>query len=236
MKKIFIPTLALLIGITTLTSTHAMAANTASAAEIIAKADTAITTRITTLTKLSASIAKFKHLTSDQQSSLNAKVQSAITAMTTLKAKIDGETDITVLKTDYASITNDYRIYMLVMPSITSIAAADNAMETITIDQATLTTLNTRIIAAQAAGKNVTDVTVAYTDASVKLADAQTQGQSMISAVTSLRPDMGNKTVESSNNAALANGKADRKLMTADLSVIKKDIVTIRTELKSLKA
>ncbi len=234
MKKFLIPTLALTLGVTVL-GAHSVSAATLTSAQIITKSDTAITTRVASLNKLETNITKFKHLTDDEKTSLKATIQTSIDAMNTLKAKIDGETDLTALKADYASITKDYRIYMLVMPSTASIAAADNAMANITTYQATLTKLNTRITTAQTAGKDVTKVQASSDDATAKLTDAQTQSQAVITALTSLQPDMGDATVAASNKTQIAAAKAARKAMTADLSAARKDIAAIRAGLKALK-
>lgn len=235
MKKFLIPIAVFTVGVTVL-GIHPAAAATNTPAQIIAKSDTAITARITSLNTLSAKIAAFKHLTAAEHASLTATIQSSIIAMNALKAKIDNETDLVLLKSDYASIMKDYRVYMVVMPSTSDIAATDTALATITTYQSTLATLQTRITTANTAGENATTVQAAHDNAITKLIDAQTQGQTMITAVTSLKPDMGDKTVEVSNKAAVAAAKTARKAMSADLSAVKKDIATIRSGLKTLKA
>ena len=236
MKKILIPALALVLSIGIFGIHQASAATAATPAQIIAKSDTAITARVNSLNKLETTISKFKHLAADQKTALTATVQSSIDAMNTLKTKIDGETDLATLKTDYASITKNYRIYMLVMPSTATIAATDNAMANITTYLDTLTKLNTRITAAQTAGKNVAAVQAKASDASLKLTDAQSQSQAIITAVTGLKPDMGDKTVAANNKTQLAAAKSARKTLLADLATVRSDIASIRMGLKTLKA
>jgi hypothetical protein len=236
MKKFIIPTLILTIGVGIAGISSVSAATVApTSAQIIAKSDTAIAARIASLNKLSARIAKFKHLTADQVTSLNATVQSSITAMNSLKAKIDGETDLTTLTSDYASITKDYRIYMVVLPDENTIAATDNAIGTIATDQTALATLQARITTATTAGKDTTVVQASYADATAKLADAQTQSNALITAVSSLKVDMGDKTIEASNKTEVAAAKVARTNMLADLAAAKKDIASIRAGLKTLK-
>jgi hypothetical protein len=152
-----------------------------------------------------------------------------------LKTKIDGETDIPTLKSDYDSITKDYRIYMVVVPNAKVLASTDTAMADITTYQSSLASLNTRIAAASATGKNVTAIEGSAADATAKLTDAQTQSQNLVTAVTSLKVDNGDKTVEATNKAQLASVKTAGVAMKADISATAKDIASIRTGLKALK-
>ncbi len=234
MKKLILPAVALAIGFSVF-GVHAASAATATPAQIIAKSDTAIASRLASLNKLSARISAFKHLTADEKTSLQATVQSSIDAMNTLKTKIDGETDAATLKADYASIAKDYRIYMLVLPSVTDIATTDNALANITTYQGTLASLQTRITTATTAGKDTAALQASHDDATAKLTDAQTQGQAMITAVTALKPDMGDKTIAASNKAAIASAKTARRAMLAVLAAARKDITSIREGLKALK-
>jgi hypothetical protein len=234
MKKFLIPGMVLALGIG-VAGIHSASAATLTSAQIIAKSDTAITTRITSLNKVSAKIAAFKHLTSDQKTSLTATVQSSINDMTALKAKIDGETDLATLKADYASITKKYRVYMVVVPSTETIAATDNAMANITTYQADLVTLNAKIAAHKTAGKDVSVQEALSSSATAKLTDAQSQAQSLVSAITSLQVDNGDTTIQTANKTHLATAKTARAAMFADLSAARKDIASIRSGLKSLK-
>jgi hypothetical protein len=233
MNKYIIPTLALAISITVI-PTHQASAATLTQAQLIAKSDTAITARIASLNKLSTNLTKFKHLTTDQRASITGSIQSSINAMTTLKTKIDADTDMTTLETDAASITKDYRIYALVMPSSATLAAADNAMANLATYQTILATLQTKITAATTAGKNTAALQASHDDAAAKLADATTQSQNLINAITGLKPDMGDSTVAASNKVQITAAKTARKAMTADITAARKDIASIRTALKAV--
>ena len=56
---------------------------------------------------------------------LNTNIQTQITALNALKAKIDADTDAAILKTDIQSIAQAYRIFMLIIPQGNIAAAAD---------------------------------------------------------------------------------------------------------------
>jgi hypothetical protein len=216
-------------------STSSVKNSTAKLAAVIKRSDAAITARVTSLTKLSARIAKLKHLTDAQRASLTGSVQTSIDAMNTLKAKVDGDTDLATAKTDYASITKNYRIFAVVVPSESTIAAADNAMATVTTYGATVAKLQTRVTTAKTAGKDVAIIQASLDDATAKLADAQTQGQATITAVTSLKVDGGDKTIQATNKTQLAAAVTARKAMNADIAAARKDIISVRAGLKTLK-
>ena len=234
MKKLIVPTIAL--ALVTMLGVHQASAATTTTAQVIAKSDTAITTRITSLNKAVAHIAKYKNLTDAQKASLTSTVQTTIDAMNTLKAKIDADTDLATVKADYASITKAYRVYLVVLPNTATVAAVDNAMSNITAYQTTIATLNTRINTAQTAGKDVTVVQAASADATVKLTDGQSQANALITAVTSLKVDNGDATVKANNKTQLAAAKAAKKALLADVAAAKKDIASVRSGLKTLKA
>jgi hypothetical protein len=234
MKKFLIPGIVLALGIA-VAGTYSVSAASLTSTQIIAKSDTDIATRIASLNKIITKVSGYKHLTTDQKASITATVQASITEMNILKTKIDGETDIPTLKSDYDSITKDYRIYMVVVPNAKVLASTDTAMADITTYQSSLASLNTRIAAASATGKNVTAIEGSAADATAKLTDAQTQSQNLVTAVTSLKVDNGDKTVEATNKAQLASVKTAGVAMKADISATAKDIASIRTGLKALK-
>lgn len=187
------------------------------------KADAQITARITDLGKLQARIDQMQKLSSEQKTSLNATVQAAIDEMTTLKAKIDADTDGATLKTDIQSIAKSYRVYVLVMPQIQIMTAADRAMD-IAAKMTTLSgQLQTRITAA---------LNVSLTDMNAKIADANVQAQAAVSEVSVLKPDNGDKTVFASNRAALKDARAKIKAATADLVAARKDAGNITKGLR----
>ena len=203
-------------------------------AKLIAQADKEITTRISSLNTLSTRIGQMKNVTAAEISSLTANIQSQITTLTTLKTKIDADTDTTVLRTDLKSITDSIRVYMLVIPQGQIIAASDR-LNTIASDLAAVgTKLQTRITAAQTAGKDVTSMQASLTDLNAKVADAQTQSQNAINGVSALLPDQGNTTTAASNTAALKQARTDIQTGTKDLQAARTDAGNILKAIKAL--
>lgn len=195
------------------------------------KAVKEIDRRIASLNKLIDKINAVKRLTSDQKSVMAAQVQTEITNLTTLKTKIEGDTDIDVLRTDVQSIVKSYRVYALYIPKMAIIAHADKILNLIEGEMATLTEkLQLRINEAKGKGYSVEIMTSLMTERQVKLDDAKNQANAAIVKVTVLTPDgwPGNKTVLEAARDLL---KTARK----DLSDAQKLASQVRVQLVQLK-
>lgn len=215
---------------------NASANQTAALARVIARSDTAITKRITSLDTLSTKIQALKNVPATEKASIAAEVQTNSSNLTTLKAKIDADTDIATARTDAKTITQDYRIYALIIPQGYVVASSDR-IPTIGTMMTTLgAQLQARITAAQIAGKDVTSIQAALNDMSAKVSDANSQAQSAQSGVASLAPDQGNATVAASNKAALVAARANIKTGTQDLKAARADLKTVTQGLRSLHA
>jgi len=186
------------------------------------RADTEITRRITSLSSLVTRLGNMKHLTAAQIASFTNEVNAEISNLTTLKTKIDADTDLTTLKADVKSIVSSYRVYALFLPQINILAAADRALTIVAEFSALETKLQTRIQEVQAAGKDVTSLQTTLTDMQSKITDATNQAQSIISMVTPLTPDgyPGNRTTLQSARGAF-------KTIYADFVAARKDAKTI---------
>ena len=203
-------------------------------AKVISQSDSAISARITALNNLSARVSGLKNVSDTEKTTISNEIQNNISGLTTLKAKIDADTDITVAQTDAKSILGAYRIYALVIPQ-GYIAASGDRINTIVGMMTTISTkLQARITADSTAGKNVTSLQASLTDLNAKLADATTQAADAQSGVASLVPDQGDKTQMQANTAALKAARANIKTATGDLQAARKDAQDILKGLKSL--
>ncbi len=97
------------------------------------------------------------------------------------------------------------------------------------------TKLQTRITAAETAGKNVTALTASLADYTAKIADAKIHADGAVSGIIALVPDQGDATVAASNKAALKAARADIKIATTDLQAARKDATSIIKAIKSFK-
>ncbi|MDR3643279.1 MAG: hypothetical protein P4L74_06680 [Candidatus Doudnabacteria bacterium] len=199
------------------------------------RADAQIQARIAALNELQVRIGQMVKVSSDEKANLNSNIQASIGTMTNLQAKIDADTDNTTLRTDVQSITKSYRIYVLIMPQGRITAAADRVMTIVGLFGDLSAKLQTRITAAQTAGQNVTALNASLADMNSKTGDANVQAQAAIAEIAGLQPDNGDKTIFTSNQAALKDARSKIKLAMTDLKTARQDAGNIVKALISMK-
>lgn len=193
------------------------------------RADNEITRRVNALTKLLSQINEMKRLTSEQKTSLTSQVQNEITALTTLKTKIDADTDLATLRIDVQSIVKSYRIYALYIPKIYIIVHADRLLSLVEDMTLLQTKLQTRITALKGEGKDTAQMESLISDMTTKLADAKTQAQTAIDTVTPLTPEG-----FPDNKATLVSARTLLQTAHKDLRDAHKDAQQIRQGLVKL--
>jgi hypothetical protein len=199
-----------------------------------AKGDQEIDRRIQALNDLNTRVDNMQRVTATFKQNLSGNIQTQITGLTQLKAKIDADTDLATLKTDIQSVTQSYRIFALVLPMSRIAAQADREVTIITMMNQLGAKLQARISAAQQAGGNTSALLATLTDLSNKLADASTQAQAGVSVSAALTPDNGDKTKMAQNAAALKTARADLEVSQKDLIAARKDVQTIIAGLAKL--
>ena len=209
------------------TSTKAASTSPEMLTKIKTRADQEIARRVESLVKLSTRVSEMKKVSSAGKTSIASTIQTEITALTNLKAKISAETDAAVLKADVQSITASYRIYALIMPQIAILVAADRVNVLADNFIALNTKLQARITAAAASGKDVSAATAALADISAKAADAKTKAAAAVSGVSSLTPDNGDKAKATSNREALVAARANIKAASESLRAARADVEII---------
>lgn len=207
---------------------------TARVSKGIERANAEIERRISSLNKLAARISGMKKVSDAEKSAISAEVTAEISELSSLKAKIDADKDIETLRADVRSITASYRIYALVIPQGTILAAADRLHTVIDSMSTTGAKVQARITEAQTAGKDVAAMQSAYADFTAKLADAKVQADAAISLVSSLTPDNGDQAKFQANHAALLDARAKIRAGQQDLVAARKDLKTIVQALKAL--
>ena len=223
--------------VTTSAAVNANASVTLTAGEktAITRGDTEITRRITALTDLNTRIQAMQKVTDTFKAGISASITNEVNTLTSLKAKIDADTDLATLKADIQSITASYRVFALVLPQGRIAAAADREVTLVSMLSTLGAKLQARITAAQQGGANVTAMSAALTDMAAKLQDAQTQAEGSVTASASLAPDGGDKTKMAANTAALKTARADLAAAQKDLAAARKDVDTIVKGLASVK-
>jgi hypothetical protein len=203
-------------------------------AKIVTRSDTAITSRITALNALVTKTQALKNVSDSAKTNISSQAQANISGLTSLKAKIDADTDAATALGDEKTITASYRIYALVIPQGYIVASADRVATVGGMLNTLGAKFQTRITADQAAGKDVSALNTALADMTAKVSAAEAQAAAAQNSVASLTPDHGDKTMLASNTAALKAARADIKTATADLKAAREDAGTIVKGIKAL--
>lgn len=188
------------------------------------RGDAALTARVDSLNALSARINGMKNLSASEKATFSASLQGQITDLNNLEAKLKTDTSTTSLATDLKTIAPDFRIYILVRPQLSILAATDRVGTIVGL----LQTIGTKIQARSS--------TADLTDFNAKIADANVQATAATNEVVSLQPDQGNATVQASNTAALKDARAKIGVANKDLQAAYTDAHTIIDGLKGTKA
>lgn len=197
------------------------------------RADAEIKSRETTLNNLLARVQAMSKLSDAQKASLTATIQSNLAGLSQLEGAIAADTSTTTVRSDAASITKAYRIYALVVPKASIIAAADRISTLV----ASLTTiagkLGSRIVAASG---DTSALSSTLSDLNAKVADATAQAAAASNEVSGLAPDNGTGTILASNNAALKDARAKLGVASKDLAAAREDAETVVKGLKALRS
>lgn len=173
--------------------------------------------RIESLNKLIERIRNMKRLTESDQDSLETTLTGQITALTALGVQIESSTATSSLRTDIESITKSYRIYALVLPQITIIAAADRVLNTAAHMDLLTAKLETRIGSVGSA-TDVQLLTTTLTAMKTKIVDAKEKAEAAIAAVKVLTPDGGEHGLAQANLDALK--AAQEKVRAAQKALV----------------
>jgi hypothetical protein len=193
------------------------------------RADAEISRRVTALTALIGRINNFKRISADQKTKFATEIQTEISTLTQLKAKIHADTDITTLRTDVQSIVTSFRVYAVYIPSTRIVANADVVLDIAGQMQQATQKLQDAINSVQSAGRNISSTTALMTDRNAKITDAITQANNAISTVSALTPAgyPGNQTQLKSARDMLAVARKD-------LRTAQQDAIKVRQILKTL--
>ena len=192
--------------------------------------------RIEALTKINVRIGGVTKISDQFKANLNTNIQNQITALTALKVKIEGDTDLNTLKTDVQSITKLYRIFALIMPQTHIAAMADRTATAINIMIGIGNKLQTRLTEMQNAGADVSAIIATLSDMGAKISDAQAKAQAAVDVTATLVPDNGDKDKMAANKAALTEGRDNLKEAHQDLVNARKYITTILKGIRELSA
>lgn len=190
-------------------------------AKLKTSGDSYITARINALNKLITRINN-ANIDTSSKTILLAKVESMIAQLNTLKTNIDGETSLTVIKSDIRSIFNGHYTYSLFIPSLYGEVTASRINKEI----GTLTALEPQIESylsqLNTNGVDISSGNTAYTDFKTQLEAAATAVQNAITKFGSI--DLNNFAT---SKQILASGRAYLTTARQDLGKAKNDLQII---------
>ncbi len=190
------------------------------------RGDREIDRRIAALNSLLNKINGLKKLSASDKTTFSSQIQTEISNLTELRVKIDADSDLATLRNDVKSIVSSYRVFLLFMPKIRLLAAADRMSEAADNLSSIATKLQGRI---QQVGSPA-NLQAILTDMMGKIADSKNQYQAVENEVPPLTPDgyPGNK-------ATLDDARGKIKAGAADLKGARDDARQIRALLRTLK-
>lgn len=199
------------------------------------RADQEIDRRINALNVLNSRVQAMTKITSEAKVSINANIQSQITSLSALKARIEADTEIATLKADIQSITKSYRIFTLVIPQGRILVASDK-LKSVASDGVTLASkISARIDVAALAGKDVAPLKSALADMQAKLADVHVQADAAVALVQTLAPDEGDAARADANDKALKDARSKVKAGYQDIEDARKNAHKIVKALADFK-
>jgi hypothetical protein len=136
---------------------------------IIARSNTLITNRITSLNSLSSRVQNDSRLSASEKSSLTSDIQTTISGLTALKTKIDADTDTTTARSDEKTIITSYYVYAAFEPKMRYLIVLNNLQTTTANLQALVPQLQNLIDTFKSNGDDVTQLQALLSDVSSQL-------------------------------------------------------------------
>jgi len=187
---------------------------------------TMIDARIDALNKLSTRLQDLKNVSVSEKATLSAGIQTELGDMTSLKSTIAADTSTSSMKADVQSITKAYRIYALIVPQASILAASDRVTTIVGLMNTLGTKLQARL-SASAGLSNLATLQADLADFNAQVSDASTQASAASTEVASLQPDNGVASVLSSNTAALKDARSKIQAAAKDLQTARQDAQSI---------
>jgi chromosome segregation ATPase len=182
---------------------------------------------------LEAALAKFadsKNLTQSDIAELSKQIQTELTNLKALKAKLAAETDIAAARADVQSIVTDYRVYALVLPKTRLVASADRFTAAETKLTALHDQLETKAKAQTSSSYSLSAAEVKLQDMSAKITDAKAKSDSLVAKLLALQP-----TDYNANHTVLVAYRESLKTAQTDLKAARDDAKSVIDGLKAAK-
>lgn len=191
------------------------------------RANKMIENRLTSLNNILTRIQNDRKLSSEDKASLTQQVNDVISKLTTLKTKINADTDVETARADAKSIVNDYKVFAMFEPKIRLLIVIGN-LQTLSLKMsAILTRLQTFVNEQKSNGQNVVALQASLDDINTRLKTIDTKladDKTKISAVT----------VTSDYKTTFVAVRQDLATVRSEFARIRNDIAQIRSSFKKL--
>lgn len=198
------------------------------------KCEAAVDRRLGALTTLQGDVSGTHYLTSGQQTKLLGEISAEASGLTTLRAKIAGDTTLATLRTDCQAIVLDYRVYLLMIPQAHEMIAAG----AVGAAGQKLTDLATKLQAdidkAKAAGRNVGDAQRDENNLKAAVAAGLGATQPVPALVNFTLPL--NPAEFTNDHQNVETARADLKTGHDDMSQARGDACQVIADLKAIRA
>ncbi len=193
-------------------------------ATVAQKCEAAIDRRFTTIDQLTNATNAADNLTADHRAALQSELGAERSGLAGLRTQIAAASDLATLKQLCPKIVDDYRVYLLEVPTVHLTIAADREGAAAAHLDAVGAKLNDAITKAQAAGKDVGQAPALYADFTAHVAGAKASSNGVPGAVIPLTPagynDGTAAPVLNSARDGLVKGKGDLLAARADAAKI----------------
>ena len=221
---------AISVGAVDGTTTTVDPAQTQRMANLVQRANTEINRRLVALNNLTSKVSSLQKVSDGQKTAFVSEIQSNVTDLTTIKTRIDGDTDLETLKTDVQSIVDNYRIFALYIPKIHLLAGADVASDIAGSLGSLTIKLQNKIATDKDAGKDVSSLQASLTDMQNKISDASNQAANITDSVIQLIP-----SGYPGNSVNLSSARDMLKTARSDIQAARQDAQLIITGLKAFQ-
>lgn len=211
-------------------ATNAAGRQDTNLAKLQEKAAHMIDERIANLNNLITRITNDKRLSPTDKTNFITDIQTTITSLTNLKAKILADTDITTARADAKSIVTSYHIYLIFEPKERLSVIIDNLLTVTTNVQGLMTQVQGMLTTLQSQGKDITALQALVTDINSKLSDASTKlnaDKTTLGGISVTQDPATAKTVFTQVRTDLAS-------VRQDFAAIRADFAKLRAGIKSL--
>ncbi|MCR4334711.1 MAG: hypothetical protein NUV47_03235 [Patescibacteria group bacterium] len=172
--------------------------------------------RVTNLNKLVERIDNMKHIDDNQKETIKSALQEQINPLRVLKVKIENNRENeSGLKEDVKAVTDSYKNYSLIIPQGQIIAQADKLSSLIDIMMGLSTKIQAKITLEQE---------TLFAEFNSKIEDAKNQVDAVVSSVSALVPDEGDKTKMQANRQVLKDAREKLRVGAQDIRGARKNV------------